>query len=59
MTMEKVYSPALVSFHKEKEIGQEGKNSRVYLAHDEYMNAQIVVKEIPNSGDTQKLLLEA
>ncbi|MFC1023965.1 serine/threonine-protein kinase [Pasteurella multocida] len=59
MTMEKVYSPALVSFHKEKEIGQEGRNSKVYLAHDEYMDAQIVVKEIPNSDDVQKLLKEA
>lgn len=59
MTMEKIYSPALVSFHKEKEIGQEGRNSRVYLAHDEYMDAQLVVKEIPNSEDTQKLLREA
>lgn len=59
MTMEKVYSPALVSFHKEKEIGQEGKNSKVYLAHDEYMDARIVVKEIPNSDNIQKLLKEA
>lgn len=59
MTMEKIYSPALVSFRKEKEIGQEGRNSKVYLAHDEYMDAQIVVKEIPNSEDVQKLLREA
>ena len=28
MTMEKIYSPALVSFHKEQEIGQEGKTQR-------------------------------
>lgn len=57
--MKKIYSPALVSFCKEEEIGPDGKNSKVYLAHDEYMDAQIVVKEISNSVDTKKLLLEA
>lgn len=56
MTMKKIYSPALVSFHKEKEIGQEGKNSNVYLAHDEYMNAQIVIKEIPNSKKNDEVM---
>ncbi|AGO15504.1 serine/threonine protein kinase [Glaesserella parasuis ZJ0906] len=61
MTMEKIYSPALVSFKKIREIGQEGRNSKVYLAHDEYMDAEIVVKEIANSKNeqTQRLLKEA
>lgn len=62
MTMEKIYSPALVSFHKEQEIGQEGRNSKVYLAHDEYMDAQIVVKEVTtknNAENINKLLKEA
>lgn len=58
--MGKIYLSAFVSFHKIKEIGQEGRNSKVYLAHDKYMDAEIVVKEIPNSEDTQeKLLSEA
>lgn len=58
-TMTKIYLSALVSFCKEREIGQEGRNSKVYLAHDEYMDAKIVIKEISNSDDIPKLLREA
>lgn len=60
MTMEKIYSPALVSFHRIKEIGQDGRNSKVHLVHDEYMDAEIVIKEMPNKDESiEKLFKEA
>ncbi|WP_273047576.1 serine/threonine-protein kinase [Pseudoalteromonas sp.] len=40
------YQKAQVSFKKLKEIGQEGRNSKVYLAHDQNLDAEIVIKEI-------------
>ena len=40
------YQKANVSFQKRKDIGEEGKNSDVYLAHDEHLDAEIVIKEI-------------
>lgn len=41
-----VYQKALVSFSKIREIGEEGRNSQVFLAHDEYLDADIVIKEV-------------
>ncbi|PNK60657.1 serine/threonine-protein kinase [Psychrobacter sp. FDAARGOS_221] len=60
MNFEPVYSPAIVSFRKINEIGQEGRNSKVFLAHDEHMDAKIVIKEISQySTDLDKLSKEA
>lgn len=42
---------ATVRFEKSREIGQEGRNSRVFIAHDKYLDAEIVVKEIPVPND--------
>jgi serine/threonine protein kinase len=40
------YQKAQVSFKKLEEIGQEGQNSKVYRVHDEYLNAEMVIKEV-------------
>jgi len=40
------YQKAQVSFKKLEEIGHEGKNSKVYRAHDQNLDAEIVIKEI-------------
>ncbi len=40
-----IYSTEL-NFETIKEIGQEGKNSQVYLAHDIQLDGEIVVKKI-------------
>jgi serine/threonine protein kinase len=40
------YQKAQISFRKLEEIGHEGKNSKVYRAHDENLDAEIVIKEI-------------
>ena len=42
-----MYSKAEVSFEYRKEIGQDGANSRAFIAHDRYLDALLVVKEIP------------
>ncbi|MGE4757186.1 serine/threonine-protein kinase [Yersinia enterocolitica] len=39
-----------VAFTYGDEIGQEGQNSRVYLANDDHLNQQIVIKEILKSS---------
>ena len=36
-----------ISFDRIKEIGQEGKNSRVFLVHDHQLDGDLVIKEIP------------
>lgn len=41
-----MYQQARVSFQKIKEIGQEGQNSKVFIIHDEYLDAELVLKEI-------------
>ena len=38
-----------IKFDKIKEIGQEGKNSRVHLAHDHQLDGDLVIKEIPKA----------
>lgn len=38
-----------ITFDKIKEIGQEGRNSKVFLAHDQQLNGQLVIKEIPKT----------
>lgn len=40
------YQKAQVSFKKIEEIGQEGQNSKVYRAHDEFLDAELVIKEV-------------
>ncbi len=46
------YQLAEVSFRKISEIGQEGKNSKVYRIHDRNMDAELVIKEVEKkSGD--------
>lgn len=40
------YQKAQVSFKFIEEIGQEGQNSKVYRAHDEYLDTEIVIKEV-------------
>lgn len=45
----KPYSKAEISFDLRTEIGQEGSNSRAYLAHDNQLDAEIVIKKIPKS----------
>lgn len=40
----------ILTFERLKEIGQEGRNSQVYLAHDKQQNADLVVKQIPKAS---------
>ncbi len=44
--MLKPYNRAELHFDLLAEIGQEGKNSRTFTAHDHQLNAQIVIKQI-------------
>lgn len=44
------YKKADVSFRPIKDIGAEGKNSKVHLAHDEYLNCEIALKEVSKSS---------
>ncbi|SDQ82131.1 serine/threonine protein kinase [Pseudoxanthomonas sp. CF125] len=44
--MLKPYSIADVQFQLGQEIGAEGRNSQVYLAHDPQLDAQLVIKKI-------------
>ena len=41
-----------VTFDKLKEIGQEGRNSKVYLVHDHQLDGDLVIKEIPKMSFT-------
>lgn len=47
--MYSLYNKAEVSFRYIKEIGQEGKNSQAFLAHDENLDAELVIKVIPKA----------
>ncbi|WP_312973306.1 serine/threonine-protein kinase [Atlantibacter sp.] len=40
------YQKADVSFKFKEEIGLEGRNSKVYLAHDEHLDHEIVIKQV-------------
>lgn len=44
--MLKPYSRADLHFRLDDEIGAEGKNSRVYRAHDPQLNASLVIKQV-------------
>lgn len=44
------YTKAQVSFEIKQEIGQDGRNSRVHVAHDLNLDAEIVVKSILKSA---------
>jgi serine/threonine protein kinase len=50
MTVLAPYNKAEVSFRLDKEIGQEGANSKTYVAHDEHLDAEIVIKKVPLGG---------
>lgn len=41
---------ALLNFETLKEIGQDGKNSNVYIAHDKQLDAEIVIKKIAKAN---------
>ena len=57
--MLKPYSKAEVSFDLRQEIGQEGANSNTYVAHDDQLDAEIVIKKIPkNSLDSVETFFE-
>ena len=42
-----IYSRAQVEFEYREEIGHDGKNSRAFIAHDRYLDAELVIKEMP------------
>lgn len=41
-----------LDFNEIKEIGQEGRNSKVFLAHDNQLDGEIVIKEIKKNDTT-------
>jgi serine/threonine protein kinase len=41
-----------LDFDEIKEIGQEGRNSKVFLAHDNQLDGEIVIKEIKKNNST-------
>jgi serine/threonine protein kinase len=41
-----MYSKAEVNFEYRKEIGQEGRNSKAFIAHDRFLDAELVIKQI-------------
>lgn len=47
---------AIVSFQKTEEIGAEGKNSKVYLAHDKNIDGKVVIKEIEYRKDDEEIV---
>ena len=38
-----------ITFDKLREIGQEGRNSKVFLVHDHQLDGELVIKEIPKA----------
>lgn len=46
MSVIKPYSKAEVSFHLDIEIGHEGSNSKTFIAHDDQLDAKIVIKKL-------------
>lgn len=59
--MYSLYNKAEVSFRFIKEIGQEGRNSQAFLAHDENLDAELVIKVIPkaNSANADEFFNES
>jgi eukaryotic-like serine/threonine-protein kinase len=55
------YNLAQVSFELRHEIGQDGKNSNTFIAHDLQLDAEIVIKKIPKqkSGSTDTFFNES
>ena len=47
--MLKPYQKAEIAFKLQAEIGQEGSNSNTYIAHDDQLDAEVVIKKIPKS----------
>ncbi len=45
------YQKAQVSFKKLEEIGQDGQNSKVHRVHDEYLDAEMVIKEVEKANN--------
>lgn len=48
--MIKPYNRAELSFELLREIGHEGKNSKVFIANDLQLNAELVMKQIPKNS---------
>jgi len=48
------YQRAEVSFKKIQEIGPDGQNSKVYIVHDEHLDAELVIKEIDKAEGFSK-----
>lgn len=48
--MLKPYNIADVAFQLDQEIGGEGRNSQVFIAHDPQLNAQLVIKKVQKIG---------
>lgn len=61
--MKESFQYSLVSFKLSKEIGQEGKNSKVFLGHDNHLDCEIAVKRVDldkeKKEDFDKYFLEA
>lgn len=52
--MFKPYNRAELEFEYQKEIGHEGKNSKVFVAYDPQLNTQLVIKQIAKKGFNNK-----
>lgn len=54
-----IYQRAEVNFEYQEEIGQDGKNSRAFIAHDKHLDANLVIKQIPKVNfDNAELFFE-
>lgn len=54
------YQRSQVSFKKIKKLHEQGEHSKVYLAHDEHLDANLVIKEIKTDGfNVESFLCEA
>lgn len=49
LVMLKPYNIADVAFQLDQEIGEEGRNSQVFIAHDPQLNARLVIKKVPKA----------
>ncbi|WP_271407634.1 serine/threonine-protein kinase [Pseudomonas sp. Q1-7] len=52
------YQTANVTFKKIKDIGQNGRNSNVFLVHDKHLNSHLAIKEIKTDGFNEEAFLE-
>lgn len=47
-----MYKRGEVNFEYRSEIGQDGRNSKAFVAHDRFLDAELVIKQIPKSDFT-------